>query len=114
MKEKKSKKKVEGMLKKEISRRDFIKTTALGAAGLSLSSWVPVPFTYGAQPPIKIGMYQELTVGATQYGYWMNKVGKAAIARLNAEGGIAGRKVELVDYDTKFNAAWGAKMFKKR
>jgi len=96
MVEKNSKKK-EGIVKKEISRRDFIKTTALGAAGFGLSSWVPVPFTYGAEPPIKIGMYQEYTVGATQYGYWMGKVGKAAIAKLNAEGGIAGRKVELFD-----------------
>jgi hypothetical protein len=91
MVEKKSKKKAEGVLKKEISRRDFIKTTALGAAGLSLSSWAPVPFTYGAEPPIKIGMYQEYTVGATQYGYWMGS-GKAAIAKLNAEGASLAEK----------------------
>ena len=110
--EKKSKKKV-GILKKEISRRDFIKTTALGTAGLGLSSWLTVPFTYGAEPPIKIGMFQENTVFATEYGYWMAKVGKAAIAKLNAEGGIAGRKVELFDYDTKANPAWAAGMFKK-
>jgi branched-chain amino acid transport system substrate-binding protein len=113
MKEKKSKKKVEGILKKEISRRDFIKTTALGAAGLSLSSWAPVPFTYGAEPPIKIGMFNEYTVFATEYGYWMGKVGKAAIAKMNAEGGIAKRKLELFDYDTKANPAWAASMFKK-
>jgi len=113
MKIKKSKKKVEGILKKEISRRDFIKTTALGAAGLSLSSWAPVPFTYGAEPPIKIGMFQEYTVFATEYGYWMGKVGKAAVAKLNDEGGIAGRKVELFDYDTKANGGWAASMFKK-
>jgi branched-chain amino acid transport system substrate-binding protein len=111
--EKKSKKKVEGVLKKEISRRDFIKTTALGAAGLSLSSWAPVPFTYGAEPPFKLGMIQEYTVGATGYGYWLGKVAKAAVAKLNAEGGIAGRKVELIDYDTKVNPAWSASMFKK-
>lgn len=113
METKKSKRKENGMLKKEISRRDFIKTTAMGAAGLGLSSWLTVPFTYGAEPPIRIGMFQEYTVFATEYGYWMGKVGKAAIAKLNAEGGIAGRKVELIDYDTKANAAWGASMFKK-
>ena len=84
-----------------------------GAAGLSLSSWAPVPFTYGAEPPIKIGMFQEYTVFATEYGYWMGKVGKAAIAKLNAEGGIAGRKLELFDYDTKANPAWAASMFRK-
>lgn len=113
MEEKKSKKKATKVLTKEISRRDFIKTTALGAAGLSLSSWAPVPFTYGAEPPIKIGMYNETTGFATQYGYWLDKTGRAAIAKLNAEGGIAGRKVELFAYDTKANPAWGAQMFKK-
>ena len=102
-----------GILNKEFSRRDFLKTTALGAAGLSLSSWAFTPFTYAAEKPIKIGMIQELTVGATEYGYWLDKVGKAAIAKLNAEGGIAGRKVELIDYDTKCNPAHGAQMFKK-
>ena len=113
MKTEKEKPKDKGMLKKQISRRDFIKTTAVGAAGLGLSSWLTVPFTYGAEPPIKIGMFNEYTVFATEYGYWMGKVGKAAIAKMNAEGGIAGRKLELFDYDTKANPAWGASMFKK-
>jgi len=113
METKKLKQKDKGILKKEISRRDFIRTTALGAAGLSLSSWASVPFTYGAEPPFKLGMIQEYTVGATGYGYWLGKVAKAAVAKLNAEGGIAGRKVELIDYDTKVNPAWAASMFKK-
>ena len=91
----------------------FSRPARPGAAGLGLSSWVFTPFTYGAEKPIKIGMIQELTVGATEYGYWLDKVGKAAVAKLNAEGGIAGRKVELIDYDTKFNPAHGAQMFKK-
>lgn len=104
---------VQGSEQEGIKRRDFIKTTLAGAAGLGLSSWVVTPFTYGAEKPIKIGMIQELTVGATEYGYWLDKVGKAAVAKLNAEGGIAGRKVELIDYDTKFNPAHGAQMFKK-
>jgi branched-chain amino acid transport system substrate-binding protein len=102
-----------GILNKEISRRNFLKTSALGAAGLSLSSWAFTPFTYGAEKPIKIGMINELTVGATEYGYWLSKVGHAAIKKLNAEGGIAGRKVEVIEYDTKFNPAHGAQMFRK-
>ncbi len=113
METKKTKKKVRGVLNREVSRRDFIKTTALGAAGLGVSSWLTVPFTYGAEPPIKIGMFNEYTVFATEYGYWLGKVGRTAIAKLNAEGGIAGRKVELVDYDTKCKPDWGAAMFKK-
>jgi len=113
METKKLKKKNKAILNKEVSRRDFIKTTGLGVAGLGLSSWLTVPFTYGAEPPIKIGMFNEYTVFATEYGYWLGKVGRTAIAKLNAEGGIAGRKVELVDYDTKCDPKWAASMFKK-
>jgi branched-chain amino acid transport system substrate-binding protein len=104
---------VQGSEKEGIKRRDFIKTTLAGAAGLGLSSWVVTPFTYGAEKPIKIGQIQEMTVGATIYGYWFDKTAKAAVAKLNAEGGIAGRPVELITLDTKVNPAWGASMFKK-
>jgi branched-chain amino acid transport system substrate-binding protein len=106
-------KKAQGLLTKKVSRRDFLKTTGVGAAGLTLSSWIPVPFTYGAEPPIKIGMFNEYSVFATEYGYWLGKVGRTAIAKMNAEGGIAGRKIELFDYDTKCKPAWAASMFKK-
>jgi len=112
MVEKKPKKK-EGILRKEISRRDFIKTTAMGAAGLGIGSWLTVPFTYGAEPPIRIGMFNEYSVFATEYGYWMGKVAKTAVKKMNAEGGIAGRKIELFDYDTKCDPKWAASMFRK-
>ncbi|MGE5753474.1 MAG: ABC transporter substrate-binding protein [Deltaproteobacteria bacterium] len=113
MKKGKEKRKDLDVLGTEISRRDFIRTTALGTAGLAFGSLVFSPFTYGAEKPIRIGMIQEYTVGATAYGYWLGKTAKAAVAKLNAEGGIAGRKVELVDYDTKVNPAWASSMFKK-
>lgn len=100
-------------IEKGFSRRDFLKTTVAGAAGLSLASWAFTPFTYGAEKPIKLGAIQEMTVGATVYGFWFERVSKAAVAKLNAEGGIAGRQVELITYDTKVNPAWGASMFKK-
>jgi branched-chain amino acid transport system substrate-binding protein len=96
-----------------LSRRDFLRTTALGAAGLGLGSLSFAPFTYGAEKPIRLGMLQENTVGATAYGYWLTKVARAAVAKLNAEGGVAGRKVELVEYDTKVNPAWASSMMKK-
>jgi branched-chain amino acid transport system substrate-binding protein len=104
---------VQGSEKEGIKRRDFLKASLAGAAGLGLSSWVVTPFTYGAEKPIKIGQIQEMTVGATIYGYWFDKTAKAAVAKLNAEGGIAGRPVELITLDTKVNPAWGASMFKK-
>jgi branched-chain amino acid transport system substrate-binding protein len=110
---KKVSKKSQGVLTREVSRRDFLKTSALGAAGLTLSSWAPVPFTYGAEPPIRIGMFNEYSVFATEYGYWLGKVGRTAIAKMNEEGGIAGREIKLFDYDTKCKPAWAASMFKK-
>jgi branched-chain amino acid transport system substrate-binding protein len=113
MKSKEGKRKIREILGNEISRRDFIRTTAMGTAGLAFGSLSFSPFTYGAEKPIRIGMIQENTVGATAYGYWLSKVAKAAVAKLNAEGGIAGRKVELVEYDTKVNPAWASGMFKK-
>ena len=113
MKNMKKDRKNQGGMGKEISRREFIKTAAVGTAGLTLGSLSFSPFVFGAEKPIRIGMIQEYTVGATAYGYWLGKVSKAAVAKLNAEGGIAGRKVELVDYDTKVNPAWASSMFKK-
>ncbi|MBI5905670.1 MAG: ABC transporter substrate-binding protein, partial [Deltaproteobacteria bacterium] len=113
MKERKEKRDVLDGMGTEVSRRDFIRTTAAGAAGLAVGSLPFAPFTYGAEKPIRIGMIQENTVGATVYGHWLTKVAKASVAKLNAEGGIAGRKVELIDYDTKVNPAWASSMFKK-
>jgi branched-chain amino acid transport system substrate-binding protein len=104
---------IEGKVANGFTRRDFLKAGAAGAAGLGLSSWVFTPFTYGAEKPIKLGQIQEMTVGATVYGYWFDKTAKAAVAKLNAEGGIGGRQVELISYDTKVNPAWSAQMFKK-
>jgi len=113
MKERKGKKSVHEVMGVEVSRRDFLRTTAMGAAGFAVGSLPFAPFTYGASKPIRIGMIQENTVGATAYGYWLTKAARAAVAKLNAEGGISGRKVELVEYDTKVNPAWASSMFKK-
>ena len=99
MKERKGKKSVHEVMGMEVSRRDFLRTTAVGAAGFAVGSLPFAPFTYGASKPIRIGMIQENTVGATAYGYWLTKAARASVAKLNAEGGIAGRKVELVEYE---------------
>lgn len=113
MKERNGKKSIHEAMGMEVSRRDFLRKTAMGAAGFAVGSLPFVPFTYGASTPIRIGMIQENTVGATAYGYWLTKAARASVAKLNAEGGISGRKVELVEYDTKVNPAWASSMFKK-
>ena len=110
---KKESKKSQGVLTKEVSRRDFLKTSAVGAAGLTMGSMAFAPFTYGAKKPIKLGLLAEYTVAATAYGYWFDKAAKGAVAKLNADGGIDGRAVKLITADTKCNPAESARQFRK-
>ena len=76
MKERKGKKSVHEVMGMEVSRRDFLRTTSVGAAGFAVGSLPVAPFTYGASKPIRIGMIQENTVGATAYGYWLTKAAR--------------------------------------
>src|SRR5690348_8716837 len=57
-----------------------------------------------AQEPIKIGHYGSLTGSEATFGQSTSNGIKLAINELNAAGGINGRKVELIEYDTKGDA----------
>jgi branched-chain amino acid transport system substrate-binding protein len=63
--------------------------------------------------PIKIGLLAERTGGLAAYGYSHEKVMKAAVAKANKEGGIAGRPVELFVEDTESKPSVGALKFRK-
>ena len=63
--------------------------------------------------PIKIGLLADLTGGHAAYGYSHEKVMKAAVAKVNREGGIAGRPVELFVEDTESKPSVGALKFRK-
>lgn len=62
-----------------------------------------------ASGPIILGNHCELTGGFASWGYWHDKAAKAAVKLVNEQGGIAGRKVELVTEDTESNPATGAR-----
>ncbi len=49
----------QGLFSRRISRREFIRSAAVGAAGLGAGTLSFAPFTYGEARPIKIGMLQE-------------------------------------------------------
>jgi branched-chain amino acid transport system substrate-binding protein len=63
--------------------------------------------------PIKIGMVADKTGGLAAYGYSHEKAVRAAMSKINKEGGIAGRPVELYVEDTESKPPVGALKFRK-
>jgi len=65
------------------------------------------------KPPIKIGVVADKTGGLAAYGYSHEKTIRAAFAKINKDGGIAGRPVELYVEDTESKPSVGALKFRK-
>ena len=63
--------------------------------------------------PIKIGLLLELTGWMAAHGYSHDKVMRAAVAKVNKDGGIAGRPVELYVEDDESKPTVGALKFRK-
>jgi len=57
-----------------------------------------------AQEPIKVGHYGSLTGSEATFGLSTSNGLKLAINEFNNAGGLNGRKVDLVEYDTKGDA----------
>ena len=55
----------------------------------------------GDDDVIKIGSMFELSGAASAYGQSMNNAVKMAVAEINEAGGIDGKQIEIVEYDTK-------------
>ena len=75
--------------------------------------YLPVLASAAPAKPIKIGLLVNMTGGLAAYGYSHEKVAKAAIAKINAEGGIAGRPVKLYVEDDESKPSVGALKFRK-
>lgn len=76
------------------SRRSVLLGMGAGAASLAL----PVP-TFAQAAPVKLGFQLHRTGIGAAYGRWYERTAQAALAKINAEGGIAGRPVEIVFED---------------
>jgi branched-chain amino acid transport system substrate-binding protein len=63
--------------------------------------------------PIRIGVVADKTGGLAAYGYSHEKTIRAAAARINKAGGIAGRPVEIFVEDTESKPPVGALKFRK-
>jgi len=83
-----------------INRRQFLATTAASAGVLSL------PAVLRAQgDPIKLGSILDVSGIFDAYGKPMDMAATLAIEELNAGGGLLGRQIEKVSYDTQSDMA---------
>ena len=94
------------------TRRSALKTLAAGAGAASLPLWARYTHAQSAEP-IKIGFQVHRTGIGAAYGRWYDRVTQAAVAKINAEGGINGRPVEIVAEDDGTDAKRGAEVVEK-
>ncbi len=98
-----------------VSRRRFIGfgATAAGAIGATLLVPAPWQHAFGQEKPIKIGGIQPLT-GPAAGGGLMAKVGQeVAVDRINRNGGVNGRPIELIVEDSEGKPAAGIRKTRK-
>jgi len=92
-----------------ITRKQFLTGATAGTAAVALgprSLW-------GQDKPIKIGGQYCLTGGLAPFGVWGHRATEAAIKKINAEGGIKGRKLQYVFEDTETNVQTGIRKMRK-
>ncbi len=103
----------------QTSRRAFLKGILGGAVAVGGGGVVGgMPGFVGraraaAKSAIIIGNQEDLTGSTASWGYWHAKAARAAIAKINREGGIAGREVVYVEEDTESNPSVGPRKFRK-
>jgi len=85
------------------------RTALAAAAGLSALSALRLASAQGTEP-IKIGVLIALSGPAAAYGAEERRAVEAVFNQVNAQGGIRGRKVELVVRDTKTNPTEAARL----
>ena len=80
-----------------VNRRTFLQSTAATAAAGMFSSgaW--------AEDPINVASIHDLSGGLDIYGKPMVDALTLAVEEINAAGGLLGRQIELINYDTQSN-----------
>jgi branched-chain amino acid transport system substrate-binding protein len=96
------------------SRRSFLKAAL--ASGVGHGAFIGLAKDLLAAPatgaPIRLGLQVDLTGGFASWGYWHDKATRKAVEYVNANGGIAGRPVELIIEDSESNPPTGARKFR--
>lgn len=94
------------------SRRAALKTIAAAAAGATLPLWARYAQAQSSAP-IKIGFQMHATGIGAAYGRWYDRTTQAAVKKINAEGGINGRMIEIVTEDDGTDPKRGAEVVEK-
>lgn len=83
------------------NRRDFLKSTATAA----IASALPMPFisARAAEDTIKVGSLYDLSGGLGVSGKPMFDMLNFAVEEINSAGGLLGKKVEVISFDTQSN-----------
>ncbi len=98
---------------KSVSRRGFLRRATLAAVAAASSGAWPSIVRSQEKDEIVIGFQNDVTGLLSPYGYWYDKTAKAVVARINGQGGIAGKKVRLVGEDTESNVNLGVRKLRK-
>ena len=94
----------------KLTRRE----TLIGAGAGLLASSAPMGFAQAqSSAPIKIGFQMHATGIGAAYGRWYNRTTQAAVERINANGGINGRPVEVITEDDGTDPKRGAEVVEK-
>ncbi|NIZ08051.1 ABC transporter substrate-binding protein [Pseudooceanicola sp. HF7] len=95
------------------TRRQALKTLAAGAgAAATMPLWARYASAQSAEP-IRIGFGKHATGIGAAYGRWYDRVSQAAVAKINGDGGINGRMVELVTEDDGTDPRRAAELLEK-
>ena len=93
-----------------ISRRSALKTIGAGAAvGAGLTRFAQAQ----SSEPIRIGFQVHRTGIGAAYGRWYDRTTQAAAMKINDEGGINGRPVEIIAEDDGTDPKRGAEVVEK-
>jgi branched-chain amino acid transport system substrate-binding protein len=93
------------------TRRDVLKTIGATGASALAAPYLNLAHAQGATIPIGVGL--PLTGNAGAYGPDMAEAAKRTAAKINAAGGVLGRKLELFVEDSESSAAVAANLTQK-
>lgn len=83
-----------------VNRRQFLSSTAL-ALGSTVVAGVGVPSLARAADTIKMGSILDTSGAFDAYGKPMQMAADLAVQQINADGGLLGKSIEMVSYDTQ-------------
>ncbi|MEP2642498.1 ABC transporter substrate-binding protein [Roseobacter sp.] len=85
-----------------VSRRSFLRNSVAGGVALAAPALI-ANVARAADGPIKLGSLHDLSGPLAATGEPMVYATQLAVKEINAAGGLLGREVELINYDTQSN-----------